>query len=395
MMHDLFTTQEIGSLQRPIWRQKLSGPHDRASVASALLWGERLGVDERAELANGMGSGLLQKGGELTQAEKGRIIDISTLYAIRMQELAGLDRVFNGEQPRTEMYDFMARFVDGIEPAGTLNAFDANYFRKGTVRSGVSITAAGKAFFVDEFGFVRKHTRRVPKPCLTGPYTMADWSYLEYYRTAREAGGEKGGAAISGARRDAVLDFAANVLNPAVTALAKAGAQVIQIDEPAAATNENESLLFVEAINASFKSIPAGIEKAVHLCYSNYASLFPALADCIADSYLIEFTNHASPENFKPEEVDRGTFKALQLFREYKMKAKIGVGVIDIHSDLIETPQVVRDRILYAAKVLGDPGRVQVNPDCGLRTRRWNVAFAKLCSMAEGAALARAEFGEG
>jgi 5-methyltetrahydropteroyltriglutamate--homocysteine methyltransferase len=391
IMTHLFTTQEIGSLQRPMWRQKLGGPLDKGVVESAMLWGQRLGVKEREELVNSKKTGLLQKG-DLTEKEKQRIIEISSIYAIRMFEVAGLDRVFNGEQPRTEMYDFMARYVDGIKPAGILNAFDANYFRKGIVEKEVSLAADGADFFADEYEFVKKHTDRVTKPCFTGPYTMADWSYLEHYRSLEESRGGRGRAAIMKAREDAVMDFARNVLNRVVLALAERGAAVIQIDEPGAATNENESRIFVDSINASFKGVPSGIEKAVHLCYSNYASLFPALAECVADSYLIEFTNHASPTSFKPEEVDPDTFKALKLFSEYSMKAKVGVGVIDIHSDLIETPQVVRDRILYAAKALGDPAKVQVNPDCGLRTRRWHVAFAKLCNMAEGAALARSEF---
>ena len=390
----LFITQEIGSLQRPLWRQKLGLNVDRASVASAVLWGERLGVGESAELVNSNGTGLLQRKKELTGSEKIRLIEISSIYAIRMLEVAGLDRVFNGEQPRTEMYDFLAKYVNGIKTAGVLNAFDANYFRKGITESKVSIMDNGLDFFVEEFEFVRRNTKKVTKPCLTGPYTMADWSYLEYYLDKQEKRGGRGNKAMMKARSDAVLDFASNVLNPVARKMARNGAAVVQIDEPAAATNEGESKLFTEAINASFKGLPDRVEKAVHLCYSDYPSLFPDLAECVANTYLIEFTNHASPTNFRPEHVDAGTFKALQLFREYKMDVKVGVGVIDIHSDLIETPQVVRDRVLYAAKALGDPSLVQVNPDCGLRTRRWNVAFAKLCSMVEGAAMARAEWGE-
>ena len=91
--------------------------------------------------------------------------------------------------------------------------------------------------------------------------------------------------------------------------------------------------------------------------------------------------------------VDLEEHEGKLLFKEYGIKANIGIGVIDIHSDLIETPQVIRDRILYASKVLGDEALIQVNPDCGLRTRRWDVAFPKLCNMVEGTMLARSEFG--
>ncbi|MFH1106374.1 MAG: hypothetical protein V1787_00610 [Candidatus Micrarchaeota archaeon] len=393
-MNKPFVTQEIGSIQRPIWRQKLSAPADKAWIADALAWGERLGVGERKELADGRGGGLLEKDGALrTEEERARIVEIASIYVIRMFEGVGLDRVFNGEQPRTEMYDFLARNTEGIEPAGVLNSFDANYFRKGIVASPVKVKEEGARFFEEEFDFVRRHTDREVKPCLTGPYTMADWSYIEHHRAVRERAGEAPLQALQGGRRDAIMDFAEHVLNPVVRRLADAGAKVIQVDEPAAATNEMESGVFTAAINASFEGVPAGVEKAVHLCYSSYPALFPALAECVADSYLIEFTNHASPTHFRPDEVSPEAFKAIGLFKEYGMEVNVGVGVIDIHSDVVETPEVVRDRLLHAARLVGDAGRVQANPDCGLRTRRWEVAYAKLKSMAEGAVLARKEAG--
>lgn len=389
MKNRIFLTQEIGSMQRPVWRQKPGAPPSAEWIKSALEWGERLGVEERQEL-----KGLLEKTASRTEEERRRIVDIASIYVIRMFEKVGLERVFNGEQPRTEMYDFLARNTAGIETAGVLNSFDANYFRKGVVSAPVRIKGEGIDFFAGEFDFVKRHTRKTVKPCLTGPYTMADWSYVEYHRAQREERGEPPSGALNGGRHDAILDFAANVLNPVVKRLAGEGAEVIQIDEPAAATNESESGVFAEAVNKSFEGVPAGVEKAVHLCYSDYPALFPALADCVADSYLIEFTNHASPTSFKPDHVSPEAFKATELFKEYGMQVNVGVGVIDIHSDIVETPEVVRDRLLYAEKLVGDPSRIQVNPDCGLRTRRWEVAYAKLRSMVEGARLARKEFGE-
>jgi 5-methyltetrahydropteroyltriglutamate--homocysteine methyltransferase len=66
--------------------------------------------------------------------------------------------------------------------------------------------------------------------------------------------------------------------------------------------------------------------------------------------------------------------------------------VLDVHRDEVETPELVRDRIERAAKILGDPARIWVNPDCGLRTRRLPIAYQKLESMVKGAQLARAGF---
>ena len=64
--------------------------------------------------------------------------------------------------------------------------------------------------------------------------------------------------------------------------------------------------------------------------------------------------------------------------------------MLDIHTDFVESPELVRDRILYAVDVFGDPARIHVCPDCGLRTRSWDVAYAKLQALVEGARLAEA-----
>ena len=77
----------------------------------------------------------------------------------------------------------------------------------------------------------------------------------------------------------------------------------------------------------------------------------------------------------------------LERFARSAWDGKIGLGVIDIHTNFIEPPELVRDRILYAARVLG-PERIEVNTDCGLRTRTWEVSLGKLKNMVEGTRLA-------
>jgi 5-methyltetrahydropteroyltriglutamate--homocysteine methyltransferase len=77
-------------------------------------------------------------------------------------------------------------------------------------------------------------------------------------------------------------------------------------------------------------------------------------------------------------------------FAQSAWDGKIGLGVIDIHTDFVEPPELVRDRVLYAAELLG-PERIEVNTDCGLRTRSWEVSFEKLRNMVEGACLAEGE----
>ncbi len=391
-MNKVFITQEIGSIQRPIWRQKLNAEKNDVWIKDALTWGEKFGVEERFELANEKGTGLLQKNGiKRTEEEKQRIIDISSIYVIKMFESAGLDRVFNGEQPRTEMYDMLAKKTKGIKTAGFVNSFDANYFRKGILENKISITDSGVEWFKEEFDFVKKYTEKEIKPCLTGPYTMTDWSYVEFYAKSLENKDGSKLEAVKTARKNAVIDFARNVLNPIVKQYVNQNAKVIQIDEPAAATKQHEAELVVEGINESFKGVPRNIEKAVHLCYSNYSSLFPELAESAADSYLIECTNHSTGKEFNPSQIHEEALKVINLFKEYGMNVKIGAGLIDIHSDLIESPEIIKDRILFINNLMDNPENVQVNPDCGLRTRRWDVAYPKLVNMVKGAELARKE----
>jgi 5-methyltetrahydropteroyltriglutamate--homocysteine methyltransferase len=71
----------------------------------------------------------------------------------------------------------------------------------------------------------------------------------------------------------------------------------------------------------------------------------------------------------------------------------VNLGVLDIHTDFVEPPELVRDRILHAVDVFGDLERLQVVPDCGLRTRSWQVAYSKLTSKVAGVELARFALG--
>jgi 5-methyltetrahydropteroyltriglutamate--homocysteine methyltransferase len=170
--------------------------------------------------------------------------------------------------------------------------------------------------------------------------------------------------------------------------LVEAGAEWVQIDEPAATTRPEEVPLVVETFNATREGIDA--RASIHICFSDYTSLFPHIEE-LDDCYelQLEFSNRDSLElGTKPE--DRPGYDVLPLFCESAWDGKIGLGVIDIHSNFIEPPELVRDRILHAVEVLG-PERIEVNTDCGLRTRTWEVSFEKLRNMVEGARLAERE----
>ncbi len=367
-------TREIGSLAKPSWRVKTFAgrPLEEVDIAEAERWGSRLEVEGHDELLEGLRSGSLSRD---------QVDGWAAIYAIRLLEKVGLDVVYDGEQRRTEMYDHVAAFAHGFEPRGTVRSFDNKYYAKAAV---VEAPSVGGPQDVDEFEFVRVHTDRAVKVPLTGAYTMEDWSYDEHYAREGTLGGSK--ERRYDARRRFVSDVATNVILPNVQGLVAAGAEWIQVDEPAATTKPDEVPLVVEGFNESTKGVEA--KKSMHICFSDYSALWPhvlELDDCL--ELQLEFANRDSRELGTSEEARPGYAETLRLFKAHGYP-NVGLGVLDIHSDFVEPAELVRDRILYAAEVLGDPARIQVNPDCGLRTRSWDVVYEKLANMVHGTRLA-------
>jgi 5-methyltetrahydropteroyltriglutamate--homocysteine methyltransferase len=375
-----FQTREIGSLAKPSWRVKAFAgrPLEEQDFEEAERWGRRLDLAAHDELVE------LLRADDFGDRERAEIDDWSARYAIALLEKAGLDVVYDGEQRRTEMYDHVASHANGFAERGTVRAFDNKYYTKAAVVEAPSIEGA---YDVDEFDFVRDHTDRRVKVPFTGAYTMVDWTYDEHY--AREAPLGSTPERRYEARRQFVGDVAEHVIRPNVAGLVDAGADWVQIDEPAAATKLDEVPLVVEGFNASTRDVQA--TKSMHICFSDYRALWPAvleLDDCL--ELQLEFANRDAREPGRGEDDRPGYATTLKLFKEYGYP-NVGLGVLDIHSDFVEPAELVRDRILYAVEVLGEPGRIQVNPDCGLRTRSWEVCLGKLTNMVEGARLAERE----
>jgi len=370
----LFPAQEIGSLARPRWQ--LLGQRgealDDGARAEFESWDRRLKFAAELPAAR---DALLAGKTKGPGAEAVR--DLAALFAIRYLESAGLERIYDGEARRVEMYEHPVRQMQGFRFQGHVRSFDSKYYLKAAIVEPVRLD---KPFDVDEFDFVRTHAHAVPKIPVTGPYTLADWSFNEYYLARQK--GWKGRSARRSAQREFVVDLAKNAIRPTLRALIDRGCKVIQIDEPAAGTHPDETELVVEGFNAATEGLEA--EFSMHICYSEYRDLLPALLGAKrCTQWAWEFANRDSEGH--------DGYEVLRALKEYGDKRSIGLGVVDVHRDPVEAPSVVADRIRRASKYLGDPSRIWVNPDCGLRTRSLEVAYAKLRAVVEGAALARAE----
>ncbi len=333
MSKKLFPTQEIGSLKKPMW------------------------------LLN------LVKNPSISKEVKARTRNDAALLNIRTLEDLGLDIIYDGEVRRVEMYEEPVRYIKGFDFAGRIRSWDNKYYNKARVTGPVSYK---RNFHEEEFKYTKEHSKRELKVPVTGAYTLADWSYNEYYKS----------------KDDLILNLAKKVLRPLVKDLVKLGAKIIQIDEPAATSHPAEMDIFRESINETVKGINAKF--VVHACFSgnDYMALAPQMSDIKAQQYTLEFANRDT-WNLGLNDKARKGYQVLKAFREYGYKGEIGIGVTDVHVDDIEPPELVRDRILFAAKALGDPAKIYVNPDCGLRTRSRVVAFNKIKSQVKGAELAR------
>jgi 5-methyltetrahydropteroyltriglutamate--homocysteine methyltransferase len=372
-----FVTREIGSLAKPGWRVKsIAGrPVEDPDVEYARKWGARLGINTE-ELTE-----ILQKGQGFSDSEKAKIQDYAALYGIRLLENSGLDVVYDGEQRRSEMYDHVVKHAKGFETRGTVRSWDNKYYTKAAV---VEKPLVEKTYDLEECEFVREHTDRTVKVPFTGAYTIMDWSYDEHYAGESSLLGASA-ERRSEARRVFGVDAARDVVRPNLAGVVEAGAEWVQVDEPAATTRPEEVPLVVETFNATREGIDARC--SMHICFSDYSCLFPYIEE-LDDCYelQLEFSNRDSLET-GTKGADRPGYAVLDRFRESAWEGKIGLGVIDIHTDFIEPPELVRDRVLHAASVLG-PERIEVNTDCGLRTRSWEVSYEKLVNMVEGARLA-------
>lgn len=374
-----FTTHEIGSLAKPEWRVKaaIEKPFTKKDIDDALLWGRRLGVACEPLVA------LLVKKTH-SQAERRKIRQWASVYAVRLLEKAGIDIVYDGEQQRSEMYQYAVNRSDGFVFRGLVRSFDNKYYEKGAC---VGKPRIKKPWHLEELALLKKITTKKIKIPITGAYTIATWSFDEYYsRKANTLGSQQALRAREKTRRSFVLDVARYLIRPNIKMLLEEGASWIQIDEPAATTVSSEVPLFVESFNESVIGLKG--EFSVHICYSDYRLLFPhiqKMENCA--QYALELSNRDARQ-LGTKDGDRPGYEILRLFRRYQIPSRIGLGVSDIHTDFLESPELVRDRILYAVNILGDPARINPTPDCGLRTRTWGVAYKKLSALVAGARLA-------
>ena len=262
---------------------------------------------------------------------------------IELQEQIGLDVLVDGEVEREEMTIFFAERFSGLEASDWVRSYGNRYYRKPIITDALRWT---RPITVEFFKEAQARTKKPVKGMFTGPYTMVDWSFDEFYRN----------------REMAVLDFAKQYRYEA-EALKEAGCKILQIDEPAASVRLDEWDLFCEALSIITKNL--GMYTICHICYGDFDRM-PDFSKVPVDNLDLECANN-----------DFSFLCGRKPFHQ-----DISAGVFDVHTHR-QTPKDELIKNLQTVLEIFPKERVWIDPDCGLRTRTRKEAFAQLKLMVE------------
>jgi 5-methyltetrahydropteroyltriglutamate--homocysteine methyltransferase len=300
----------------------------------------------------------------------------ATLLWIKAQEDAGIDTLSDGEQSRQHFVHGFLESVEGIDFDHKVKMGIRNNRYEAMVPTVVAPLRLAARVHQTEARLARAHTTRKLKITLPGPMTIVDTIADKHY----------------GDRVKMAMAFA-DLLNQEARALEADGVDVIQFDEPAFNVYMDDVKRWgIDALHRAIEGLRC--QTAVHICYGygikanidwkktlgsewrQYEEIFPALAKSRLDQISLECMHSHVP------------LSLLKLLPE----KDVLVGVIDVASDRVETPEEVADLIAEAMKHVAK-GRIRPCTNCGMAPMNREVAAAKLEALGAGAALARSRYG--
>lgn len=293
--------------------------------------------------------------------------DAAIRDVLKLQEDCGVQVATDGEFRRISYWEKFVRLTEGLtikdavftfhDEHGHESAFTAPYVTA-KVRRGAPIT-------VDEFEFVRQHTRATPKITMPSPSTMHFYRFTDY--------------GDAGVYRDPAEFFAdlGQVYQAEIAELAAAGCRYVQLDEVAiailcdpaardkvkAAGEDPDRLvdLYIDAINEAVKGRPADMAVGVHMCRGNYKGMY--LSEGGYDSIAERFFNRTRVTHFLLEfDTPRaGSFEPLRFLPEDK---GVVLGLVSSKTPQLESMDLLKRRADEAAKYVS-PDRLGISPQCG------------------------------
>jgi 5-methyltetrahydropteroyltriglutamate--homocysteine methyltransferase len=296
----------------------------------------------------------------------------AVMAVLKTQELAGIDLVTDGElmrfdpsHPETNgMVDYFASRMDGIRKHFAVSDFDRSRSDRG---SGYGLLTAGMVVgklhegtlnLPRDYEFVSVLTKVPLKFTCTGPHMLSRLLTNCFYKDLP----------------DLAMDLAA-ILRRQIELIE---ADTVQLDEAAIIGFPEDAVWAADAVNVVLDGVLN--ERAVHICFGNYGGQ-PQLRGFWRD--LIPFLNSLHADHLVLEFARRG-YDELEVFSDLNPKIGLGIGVIDIKDNEVESPELIASRIEHVAKVLGPERLHYVHPDCGFWMLRRSVVDRKMRALVEG-----------
>ncbi len=294
------------------------------------------------------------------------------MAVLKTQELAGIEVVADGELYRWDinhaetngMIDYFVRPLDGVQNELTLEQIErwrskpGNRFRAKPPGIVVGPIGPGKLKLQHDYRLYRDLTHHPKKFTVTSPYMLAKTLADEHYNDL-----------------EALVMAIADVLRDQLRTI---DADVVQVDEANVTGHPDDGPVAAAGINRVLEGVQG--EKAVHLCFGNYGGQTIQRGTYVK---LVDFLNALQADSLVLE-MARRPVDELQMLREIRPELKLGVGVIDIKDNEVESPELVASRIERAAKVVGADRIAYVHPDCGFWMLPRSVADAKMVSLVRG-----------
>ncbi|UPJ48882.1 5-methyltetrahydropteroyltriglutamate--homocysteine S-methyltransferase [Bradyrhizobium sp. 200] len=288
-----------------------------------------------------------------------------TARAVQWQETIGLDVLVHGEFERNDMVQYFGEQLAGFAftTHGWVQSYGSRYVRPPVLFGDVS---RPKPMTVEWWQYAQSLTKKPMKAMLTGPVTILNWSFVRDDIARSEACRQ-----IALAIRDEVADLEA------------AGAGMIQIDEAALREGlplrQSEWKAYLDWAVDAFRLCSSGVRDETqihtHMCYSEFNDIIDAIGAMDADVISIE--------------TSRSKMELLDAFRNYRYPNEIGPGVYDIHSPRVPEIEEMTALLKLARERLAD-AQIWINPDCGLKTRKWEEVRPALANMVAAARELRA-----
>jgi methionine synthase II (cobalamin-independent) len=320
--------------------------------------------------------------------------DDATRLAIRDQEEAGLDIVTDGQMYFDDYVGVIGSFcwywyerIPGFEPAKEENPAAVGVTDRiteiallsewgGVVNSGP--VGPGPVRLADLYTAAAAHATRPLKVSVgAGPVNLTWHAYFNYYKNARE-----------------LSEALAPIFNAEMKALVAAGAKFLQFEDlgawlPLFTGNNDDFKWIADVVRQCIDGVDAKI--AWHFCYGNawgnrlaalfqkgYESVLPFYYDVPVDQFVLDFANR--------DMID------IESIRDLPSDKEVAIGVVDVRTSMVETPQQIAERIRKVIAVV-PPERVYLTTDCGMKPLARPVARMKLAALAKAAQMVRQEIG--